>query len=101
MKLSSASTLGRISSVAVIVHLLLGVSCYVSPLRNTTDTEVFGAEPGPRTGKFLFDTLFGIEETSYNSEDDEPTAAQNTLKSCDCGEWKFPSMSTTVHSSTK
>lgn len=88
MKLSSGRRInaGRISSLVLIANLILCASCFVSPLRNTTDTEVDGAEPGPRTGKFLFDTLFGIEETSYNSDDDEPTAAQNTLKSCDCGE---------------
>lgn len=62
-------------------------SSYVHSLRNTSDTEVIGAaEPGARTGKFLFDTLFGIEETAYNSDDEEPAANTNTLKSCDCGE---------------
>lgn len=78
--------LGRVTSVVLTLNLILAVTCFVNPLRNTTDTEVEGAEPGPRAGRFLFDTLFGIEETSYNSDDDEPVAAQNTLKSCDCGE---------------
>lgn len=86
---SRGCSFGRISSVVLVsFNLFLCASCFVSPLRNTSDTEVFGAEPGPRAGRFLFDTLFGIEETSYNSDDDEKPAAasQNTLKSCDCGE---------------
>lgn len=91
MKLTSVKDLQRISSVLFVLSVVIcghRVSGYVNPLRNTSDTEVIGAEPGTRTGKFLFDTLFGIEETSYNSDDDEPaSAAQNTLKSCDCGEY--------------
>lgn len=89
MKLStvfptSASYLGILIVTISAFHL---ASCFVNPLRNTSDTEVIGGlEPGPRTGKFLFDTLFGLEETAYNSDDEETSAAPNTLKSCDCGE---------------
>lgn len=89
MKLPSVCNRGRLSSVVLFLNLVLCANCFVTPLRNTTDTEVIGAEPGPRNSRFLFDTLFGIEETSYNSDDDEPAVAQNTLKSCDCGEWKL------------
>lgn len=91
MKLSVVPTVChqmRIVCGSILVLNLIGLgACYVNPLRNTSDTEVIGAEAGlTRTGKFLFDALFGIEETSYNSDDDEPAAATNTLKSCDCGE---------------
>lgn len=86
MKQSSVESLGRISCAVLIFKLVLSASCYVTPLRNTSDAEVIGAEPGPRAGKFLFETIFGLEETSYNSDDDDTPSAQNTLKSCDCGE---------------
>lgn len=38
-----------------------------------------------RSGKFLFDTLFGLEleEELINAA----SSSQNTLKSCDCGEF--------------
>lgn len=70
-----------------VISLCAPCSSYVTPLRNTTDTEVIGvAGPGPRTGKFLFDTLFGLEETAYSTDDEESVGHTNTLKSCDCGE---------------
>jgi hypothetical protein len=46
-----------------------------------TSMPFFEQEGNNRNGKFLFDALFGLEleEELINN------AAQNTLKSCDCG----------------
>lgn len=46
-------------------------------------SELNGEDGNNRDGKFLFDTLFGLEleEELINSND-----ATNSLKSCDCGE---------------
>ena len=40
-----------------------------------------------RNGKFLFDTLFGLESTNSNDEaaDDDEDDEPNHVKTCDCG----------------
>lgn len=37
-----------------------------------------------RNGKFLFDTLFGLETPSNDEDDDDETS--NDVKACNCGQ---------------
>lgn len=37
-----------------------------------------------RKGKFLFDTIFGLD-TTVSDDDDEEVAAANDVKNCNCG----------------
>lgn len=66
-----------ITIILIIFTLTNIVKAYniSSPLSNSTDKNQ------TRDGRFLFDSLFGLEleEELINA------AAQNTLKSCDCG----------------
>lgn len=39
-----------------------------------------------RSGRFLFDALFGLDSSTFSLDDDGPDAT-NLVKSCDCGEW--------------
>lgn len=38
-----------------------------------------------RSGRFLFDALFGLDSSTFSLDDDGPDAT-NLVKSCDCGE---------------
>lgn len=41
-----------------------------------------------RNGKFLFDTLFGLESAIEEAADEE-TSSSNVVKACNCGMYKL------------
>lgn len=64
----------------VVVFLLLKV---VSDVNGFNYSQFYDGAGSNRDGKFLFDSLFGLEfEEDLIAAND----ATNTLKSCDCGE---------------
>lgn len=64
----------------VVTFLLLKAVCDVTGFNYSSFYESDG---GNRDGKFLFDTLFGLELEEELIAND----ATNSLKSCDCGEF--------------
>lgn len=74
------------ASLSILVSLTIVFSHFFAPTlsyvgsRNATDADHYESV---RKGKFLFDSLFGIEDTAASLEEDE--TEPNTLKSCDCG----------------
>lgn len=67
------------SSLIVAILLIANANAFNNSLEYYKDTAV----ANNRSGKFLFDTLFGLEleEELINAASSSP----NTLKSCDCG----------------
>lgn len=67
------------SSLIVALLLIANANAFNNSLEYYKDTAV----ANNRSGKFLFDTLFGLEleEELINAASSSP----NTLKSCDCG----------------
>lgn len=63
----------------VVALLLFKATCGVSQFNYSA---FYDKDGGNRDGKFLFDSLFGLEfeEELINND------ATNSLKSCDCGE---------------
>lgn len=58
---------------------------YVAEAKGSThwnDTEIIS-----RQGRFLFDTLFGLNTAAFSLDDDDDLT-NNQVKSCDCGKYR-------------
>jgi hypothetical protein len=74
-----------IKSSLISLLLLINIVINVKAFNFNNSLEFYGKDAlgSNRSGKFLFDTLFGLE---LEQEIIDAASSTNTLKSCDCGE---------------